>query len=722
MKSPNPFYRLPSFIQEFIYKNKWDEMRQIQIDACNVIFDTDKHLIIASGTASGKTEAAFFPIITDLNENPVNSIHTLYISPLKALINDQFLRLNEILKEAYIPVWQWHGDVLKSHKDKLIKNPSGILQITPESLESLFINRSSSILTLFKNLKFVVIDEIHSFMGTERGFQVLCLLSRISSVCNVFPRRIGLSATLGNYSYAKSWLKNGSNIDVLVSSPPSSKRIVNIALEIFKNYLEENPEEESLEHYEFIYKNTLNKKSIIFTNSRGEAENTIFYLRRFAKKNNTIDNFYIHHGSISQVLRQETETILKNEEKNSVVAATVTLELGIDIGDLDRIVQIGSPHSCSSFIQRLGRSGRRTGRSEILFINVEELKRSITPEFIPWDMLQSIAIIELYVKEKWLESPKDILFPYSLLYHQTMSILLFYGELSPKDLLKKVLSMPPFKKITIDDYRILLNHLISINHIEKMEDGNLIIGLNGEKVVNNFHFYAVFKDSLEYRVIYNANEIGTLSNAPPEKTTILLSGKAWIVTEVDLNNKTIFVVPSKNKAQALWVGSTLDIDDKIIEKIKDILTSDEKYSYLKENAQKRLNEARRYSSIIHIKNTRLIQLADNTFCFIPWMGSIKMNTLNKFFKNLWNEELEIKSVEQYSCYFFIIISSLKINEFEKNLEKLLKESYKENILDKLIIPEMELKTHKFDDYIPIELRHKAYLSDNIDIDFLTNYN
>lgn len=167
--SDNPFYRLAPFIKEFIYKNRWETLREAQVDACRVLFDTPHHLLIASGTASGKTEAAFFPALTELYERPSGSVGILYIAPLKALINDQFTRLNDLLREGNIPVWHWHGDVPQADKTKLVQNPSGVLQITPESLEGLLMNRPNAIPALFHDLRFIVIDEVHAFMGADRG-------------------------------------------------------------------------------------------------------------------------------------------------------------------------------------------------------------------------------------------------------------------------------------------------------------------------------------------------------------------------------------------------------------------------------------------------------------------------------------------------------------------------------------------------------------------------
>ena len=231
--SENVFYRLAPFIQEFIYRNNWTELRAIQVEACRVIFETDAHLLLSSGTASGKTEAAFLPVLTLLTEDPPAAVGVLYIAPIKALINDQFLRLNDLLKEADIPVWHWHGDVSGSHKQKMIKNPSGVLQITPESLESLLINKNRDLVRIFGDLRFVVIDVVHSFMGTDRGIQVLCQLERLQRYIRTKPRRIGLSATLGDYTLAEKWLASGTDKAVHTPQVRSGSQKVRIAVEHF---------------------------------------------------------------------------------------------------------------------------------------------------------------------------------------------------------------------------------------------------------------------------------------------------------------------------------------------------------------------------------------------------------------------------------------------------------------------------------------------------------
>ena len=171
------FGRYAPFIQDFIYRSNWQNLRAIQAAAGEAIFESDENVLLAASTASGKTEAAFFPILTLFDEDPPASVGCIYIAPLKALINDQFGRLNDLCEEAGIPVWHWHGDVSASHKKKLLKHPSGILQITPESLEALLLRKHGEIPNLFGDLRFVVIDEIHSLLRGDRGGQTLCLIA-----------------------------------------------------------------------------------------------------------------------------------------------------------------------------------------------------------------------------------------------------------------------------------------------------------------------------------------------------------------------------------------------------------------------------------------------------------------------------------------------------------------------------------------------------------------
>lgn len=299
--SQNPFDRLAPFLQEYIYAQGWTELRDAQIEACRVILDTNAHLLLAAGTASGKTEAAFLPILTLLYNDPSATVGVLYISPIKALIND-------LLKQTDTPVWTWHGDVSQSRKRSLIKNPQGILQITPESLESLLINRHSELTRLFGDLRFVVIDEIHAFMGSERGCQILCQLARLSRVTEKTTRRIGLSATLGDYSLAENWLRSQTNLPVITPPVSGESKQVHLALEHFNT----DSQSEDSDYYQYLFNSTKARKCLIFTNNRTESESIIANLRQVAKAQGLPDIYHVHHGSIAASLRADAEWRCEN--------------------------------------------------------------------------------------------------------------------------------------------------------------------------------------------------------------------------------------------------------------------------------------------------------------------------------------------------------------------------------------------------------------------------
>ena len=449
------FSMFPDFIKEYIYSHGWSELRDIQMSAAEVIFSTDKNLLLSSSTASGKTEAAFFPIIADICADPDadKSVSVLYIAPLKSLINDQFYRLDELLDMSGIRVTHWHGDVGLSHKTKLLKDPSGILQITPESLESMLMNRANDIPRLFGSLRYVVIDEIHAMIGQDRGNQVLCQLARISRLIGHSPRRIGLSATVGDVELAAKWLGQGSGRETIAPIPPSVKLKWRLGAEHF--YIQ-NPNEtqtsvpslttaEQAERggkaaldpgYEFLYDSVYGKKALVFSNSREETEYVTATLRQIAAARGDDDYFLIHHGNLSASLREDAEAKMKDEGvTRAVTCATVTMELGIDIGRLERVCQVGSPTTVSGFLQRLGRSGRRGTPPEMIMLFREEipLPNAPLPEIIPWDLLRGIAIVHLYSTERFIEPPTFRKMPLSLAFHQTLSILASGGELSPKE-------------------------------------------------------------------------------------------------------------------------------------------------------------------------------------------------------------------------------------------------------------------------------------------------
>ncbi|MEA5581765.1 DEAD/DEAH box helicase [Nodularia harveyana UHCC-0300] len=708
------FSKLAPFIQEYIYHQNWTELRPAQIAACEVIFNTDTHLLIAAATAAGKTEAAFLPVLSLLHEKPANSIGVLYIGPIKALINDQFERLNDLLKTADIPVYHWHGDVAQSRKKQLIKNPQGILQITPESLESLLINKHHDLIRLFGDLRFVIIDEIHSFMGSQRGCQIICQLQRLAKVTKTPPRRIGLSATLGNYAMAEEWLSSGTDQPVITPNITAEKRQIKLALEHF--YLNSEIDQSDFTAYEkYIFNLSKSRKCLIFANNRTQTESVIASLRQIARKQALPDIYHVHHGSISASLRQAAENAMREPQKPAVTAATLTLELGIDIGHLERVIQLESPLSVASFLQRLGRSGRRGEAADMRFICGENqpLSEALLPEQIPWQLLQSIAIIQLYLEERWIEPIAPIKYPWSLLYHQTMSILAATGEMTPGALAKQILNLSPFAAISSAEFKLLLRYLIDIDHIHHTEKGKLIIGLAGEKIVGKFQFYAVFADNQEYAVKEGKTEIGSIAIPTPVGNQFALAGRTWEVLEVDFKKKVILVKPVAGKATIYWRGGSGNIHTRVLQRMRQVLLEDIDYSYLQKNAQERLKLVRELSRNAGLDKGNILQLEPGKCCIFPWMGTVAYRTLERLLNSCCRESLEINSIGGVNPYYLTIkLGKDKFNYLQTELVSLCEQRITaEDLVSSAEAPELQ----KYDQFIPHSLLRKGFMEDYLDI-------
>jgi ATP-dependent Lhr-like helicase len=709
------YNRLAPFIQEYIYHNNWTELRPVQAAACKVIFDTDAHLLIAAGTASGKTEAAFLPVLTHLYEKPSKTVGAIYIGPIKALINDQFERLNDLLREADIPVYHWHGDVSQTRKKQLLKKPSGILQITPESFESLLINKHEDLVRLFGDVRFIVIDEIHAFMGTERGCQILCQLERLANLTKNQHRRIGLSATLGDYSLAEDWLSSGTNKPVITPKIEAAKRQIKLALEHF--YVPEKPDDSEITDCDrYIFNLSQSRKCLIFANNKSQTESVIASLRQIAISKRQPDIYHVHHGSISASLRQIAENAMREPHQPAVTAATLTLELGVDIGYLQRVIQLESPFSVASFLQRLGRTGRRGEPADMRFVCPEKQPplEAPLPKQIPWQLLQSIATIQLYLEDKWIEPIEPIKYPLSLLYHQTMSILAATKEISPAALAQKIINLSSFQYISQDDYKLLLRYLVSIDHINRTETGKLILGLAGEKIVKRFQFYAVFPETIEFSVKQDSTDIGTIVIVPKVGSQFGLAGKNWEVLDVDFVKKTIFVKQVEGKAGIFWRGGNCNIHSKILERMRRVLLEDTEYAYLQTNAKKRLQEARKLASDFELDKRNIIKLEKGKCCIFPWMGTVAYNTFYRLLNNFCRESLEIKSLGGVNPYFIIL--KLGKGKFEQ-LEPEILSLCQQRIVNEHLVADAEApEIQKYDKFIPHPLLRTAFASDYLNME------
>lgn len=730
------FDRYAPFVQEYIYQNHWENLRSIQVAAADAIFNTDENVLLTASTASGKTEAAFFPIITLFSENMPSSVGCIYIGPLKALINDQFSRLNDLCAEADIPVWHWHGDVAQSHKAKLMRHPSGILQITPESLEALLLHKHAAIAKLFGDLRFVVIDEVHSLLRGDRGGQTLCLIERLSRIAGVNPRRIGLSATIGDPEGTGEFLSLGTGRKTVIPKIDAKGSKWRLSMEHFyvkdAQAAEDKQIPDALPVLEektddapanadpgigYIFEHTRGKKCLVFVNSREECEMVTTTLRHYCELNHEPDRFLVHHGNLSASYRETAEGIMKDDSQYMTTVTTATLELGIDIGRLERAFQIDAPWTVSSFLQRMGRTGRRELPPEMWFVIREDEPevRAMLPTTIPWKLLQGIALVQLYLEERWVEPPRLDRLPFSLLYHQTMSTLASCGELSPRALADRVLRLHYFHRITQEDYRVLLRHLIATDHIQQTEQGGLIVGLAGERVINSFKFYGVFQESEEYTVRSESQELGTIVSPPPVGEKLAIAGHVWQVLDVDHKRRLIYCRQVKGSVPAYFGQCPGDLHTKILTRMRRVLQEDRQYPYLMKNAVARLEQARFTAAHSGAADKTLINLGGNMWCLLPWVGTYTFLTMERFLKIKCADRLGLRGLD--SARPFFIQFTMKADE--ATFFRVLAEEIRKPIDPMELVYPKELPLFdKYDEYLPEELVKKGFALGVLDVDGL----
>jgi len=728
------FERYAPFVQDFIYRSRWENLRAIQVAAGEAIFNTDENVLLTASTASGKTEAAFFPILTLFSEDMPASVGCIYIGPLKALINDQFSRLTELCEEGNIPVWHWHGDVAHSHKERLLRRPSGILQITPESLEALLLHKHAAIPKLFGDLRFVVIDEVHSLLRGDRGGQTLCLIERLSRIAGVNPRRIGLSATIGDPERTGQFLSAGTGRSTVIPRIQATGAKWRLSMEHF--YVKDVQASEDRQDIQamtpldeatdrapaqadpgigYIFAHTQGKKCLVFVNSREECETVTTTLRRYCEYNHEPDRFLIHHGNLSASYRETAEGVMKDDSLYMTTVTTSTLELGIDIGRLERAFQINAPWTVSSFLQRMGRTGRREAPAEMWFVIREDEPepRAMLPSTIPWDLIQGIALVQLYMEERWVEPPRLNRLAYSLLYHQTMSTLASCGEMSPRALADRILTLHYFHRVTQEDYKVLLRHLIATDHIQQTEQGGLIVGIAGERVIHSFKFYGVFVESEEYTVRSESQELGTVVMPPPVGEKLAIAGHVWEVLELDHKRHLVYCKQVKGSVPAYFGQCPGDLHTKVLQRMRQVLLEEKAYPYLMKNAVARLQNARRTAAHSGAGSKTLINMGGTMWCLLPWVGTYTFLALERFLKIRCGERLGLKSFDSARPYFMQFTMKVSPQDFFRILRE---EAEKPFDPLELVYPKELPLFDKYDEYLPEALVRKGFAYGVLDVE------
>ncbi|MCL4514031.1 MAG: DEAD/DEAH box helicase [Firmicutes bacterium] len=520
-------------LRDRLHEKKFEPLTPIQEAAIPPILAKNNVLLIA-GTSGGKTEAALLPVLTMLAEEEGTSVKVIYVAPLIALLNNLEARIKDYADCVYKNVFKWHGDVPRSQKMAALANPPDILVITPESIEVMFISPYVN-MSIFQDLRFVIVDEVHNFAESHRGVHLLALIEKLQS-CSIHPiQRIGMSATVDNPQDVLNWLAGSSTLSSKVIQPSLRAK----SREWYVAYREDLEEAIPV-----IEKTVYGKKSIMFVKSRGLAEKASRKFKYMAP--------FVHHASIDKDLREDIEQQIVTTK--SCVISTSTLELGIDIGDLDLIIQYGPPPSVSSLLQRIGRAGRRLGQIPRGYCFCEK----------PTDLLLTLAMINC--AEKGVLSPVSLRSNnYHILFHQILCRILQNSGLTREGIFKIRDRNGSFAGITDSDVEELLTYWLEHDYLRY--DGRVfLIGAAADERLchrNYAELYAVFSSKDEYAVYHNRARIGSLDpgfvlgKAVPFNFT--LAGRNWTALDIDHDYKTVLVESTSLSKEPYW-GSQVEFD------------------------------------------------------------------------------------------------------------------------------------------------------------------
>lgn len=678
-------YRLRLFLVNVL---GWKKLNDIQVQAIPIILEGNDSLVIAP-TASGKTEAVLLPVFSEIITKGYDPTSVIYVAPLKALINDMHNRIEYWGNYFNLTATKWHGDISTSVKSKYLKNPTDFLSITPESLEVISMNKSQDEkIKIFQNIRYIIIDEIHYFANSERGTQLNSLINRISKYSKYNIQQIGLSATVGNPETIAEWInyKNPA-IPIIDKGHRKSKYKVDsisdlklvIRLEIFKD-----------------------KKVLVFCKSRQTTEEIFNLFKHYS----SINNIFIHHSSLNKEVREESEKEFKNIE-SGFMFSTSTLELGIDIGDIDIVVHIEPPYNISSFLQRVGRSGRKTKVQKSIII-AHGFDIVVTLADL---ILQEGKVEDIVISKK----SKDILF------HQILSTIFNHGKIHYKEVFYELTNCYVFSEISKGEYETLLKKMIEQKLVKIDKGGYLTTGYCFEKIFgkNNYmNFYAVFYPSFEYVIKKGQKTIGGLdiSYVPMlnKDSQFNLAGKTWKVKNIDEKDFIIRVEEDSepNLESPRWFSEGPPLTYDIARKIYKILVESFDNEKDKKLYDKFLNNfsplAREYIDNIIILAKKCgftngfipvdINKKENIITIYTFAGNKVNNLLPKIFELNSFKMSKIFNTAYFSS--FKLDSEININEISKvlgNVEEILSDDkYIEYFKDIL----QDVFKNKFIDYLP----------------------
>ncbi|CTQ69520.1 DEAD/DEAH box helicase [Roseibium alexandrii] len=630
------FEKLARPVQKWVRSKGWQELRQIQVDGIHAIRDSEADLIVSASTAGGKTEAVFLPLISQVLDAPSQSdgFDLVYIGPLKALITDQALRLGDICRQTDLPVYPWHGDVSGSVKARATKAPKGVLLITPESLEALFVRRGLDIPRLFGAVRAIVIDELHSVIDSERGVQMRSLLTRLEISLKRPIRRVGLSATLGDMKMASAYLRpdNAEAVKLIKAKGGEAELLLQVRGYVSGGEDETAPSSTDAVS-EHLFKYLRGSDNLVFAGARQWVEIYADRLRNLCDNAHLPQEFYPHHASLAREHRDFVEKRLKNANLPTTVVCTSTLELGIDIGDVACVAQVGAPFSVAALRQRLGRSGRREGQPAILRQYAVEARLDSASSFVDQlrlGLIRAIAMIELLL-EGWCEPPKPEALHLSTLVHQILSVIAERGGAQANRLYRILCKEGPFRQVKTELFLDVLRAMgrPEAGLIEQSSDGLLLLGPAGERIVEHYSFYAVFMTPEEFRLVADGKELGTLpvDNILTPGMMLIFSGRRWVVLDIYDLEKVILVKPATAGVPPLFGGDPGMIHDRVIKKMFEVLQGAFEPSYMDQTSLQLLREARASFARWGFSKTSIAELGAGAYVLATRSGTVKTTTL-----------------------------------------------------------------------------------------------
>jgi ATP-dependent Lhr-like helicase len=542
----------PHLQHAIIHDLGWRALRPVQELTIDAILDGCNSVVLAP-TAGGKTEASIFPVLSRILTEDLKPVCALYVCPIRALLNNQEERLTAYARMVGLEVFKWHGDVSDSRKKTFRETPAHILMTTPESLEVMMISERTDAKALFSGLSAVIIDEVHAFAADDRGAHLASLLERLVTMTGRDIQRIGLSATVGNPLVIGEWLQGSSKRTFRLVDPPKPKAQRDLRLDLCADISEAATA---------IGQVARGKKSLVFVESRSKAEKVSHALA------GTGVEVFIHHSSVSRADRALAEEQFAKGQ-NTAIVCTSTMELGIDVGDLDQVIQVDAPASVASFLQRLGRTGRRANtRANCTFF-------CLSPE----SLLQSVALLRL-AEAGWVEDVSPAAHAMHVLAHQVMALILQEGGLSRHKLMPWVEAAYPFSSVRAERVQELIDTMLE-REILYEADGLLSLGQRGEKLYgrkNFFELYAVFTAPPVMRVQHGKEDVGyiqalfvSMHDASKGPLCFRLSGRAWEVGQIDFGKGVLHVRPADYGRVPNWLGLPGVLSNAICQGMLDVL-------------------------------------------------------------------------------------------------------------------------------------------------------